>query len=123
MNHAMLLRSETALGAQLPDLFSMELENQGVSKCIAMVATSTFGKTNKEGKIQYGSALRHANVELCPIGAFAQYFFSRYHHKNHPFPDLTSRQCWYDTYLFPNEKGTSSISYDEQLKVYKLFIC
>lgn len=47
----MLLRSETALGLQLPDFFSMELDNEGVSKCVVLVATITFGKTNKDGKI------------------------------------------------------------------------
>lgn len=75
MSHAMLMRSETALGTQLPDLFIMELKNQGPSSCFAIVATITFGKTNKDGKIQYGSALRHRDVEVCPHGAFAQYFF------------------------------------------------
>lgn len=119
MSHAMLLRSETALGAQLPDLFCMELENQGVSKCIAVVATITFGKTNKDGKIQYGSCLRHANVELCPVGAFAQYFFSRFHHEGKSFPNFTERRTWYDTFLFPNKNEDGSIKYEEQAKVYR----
>ncbi|KAG0747114.1 hypothetical protein G6F57_003595 [Rhizopus arrhizus] len=48
---------------------------QQIKNCFAAVATVTFGKTNKDGKIQYGSALRHRDVEVCSHGAFAQYFF------------------------------------------------
>ncbi|KAG1555462.1 hypothetical protein G6F50_012845 [Rhizopus delemar] len=92
MSHAMLMRSETALGTQLPDLLIMELKNQGPSSCFAIVATITFGKTNKDGKIQYGSALRHRDVEVCPHGAFAQYFFSLFHHQNLPFPNFSTRR-------------------------------
>ena len=71
----MFMGSETALGTQLSDLFIMELKNQVPSSCFAAVATVIFGKTNKDGKIQYDSALRHRDVEVCPHGAFAQYFF------------------------------------------------
>ncbi|EIE88996.1 hypothetical protein RO3G_13707 [Rhizopus delemar RA 99-880] len=119
MSHAMLMRSETALGTQLPDLFIMELKNQGPYTCFAIVATITFGKTNKDGKIQYGSALRHRDVEVCPHGAFAQYFFSLFHHQNLPFPNFSTRRDWYDTYLFPNTTGDGSITYSEQAKIYK----
>jgi Centromere DNA-binding protein complex CBF3 subunit, domain 2 len=119
MSHAMLLRSETALGTQFPDLFSMELDDQGVSPCIALVATITFGKTNQNGKIQYGSALRHINVELCPVGALALHFFSRFHFENEAFPDFTERKNWYDTYLFPKKGTNQSIKYDEQAKIYR----
>ncbi|KAG1450547.1 hypothetical protein G6F55_009633 [Rhizopus delemar] len=119
MSHAMLMRSETALGTQLPDLFIMELKNQGPSSCFAIVATITFGKTNKDGKIQYGSALRHRDVEVYPHGAFAQYFFSLFHHQNLPFPNFSTRRDWYDTYLFPNATGDGSITYSEQAKIYK----
>ncbi|KAG1051286.1 hypothetical protein G6F43_006495 [Rhizopus delemar] len=75
MSHTMLMRSEAALGIHLPDLFIVELKNQGPSSCFAIVATITFGKTNKDGKIQYGSTFRHRDVEVCSHGAFAQYFF------------------------------------------------
>ncbi|KAI8327682.1 hypothetical protein BD560DRAFT_442042 [Blakeslea trispora] len=43
----MLCRNQTALGIQLPDLFSITIDNQGATKCISLVATITFGKTNQ----------------------------------------------------------------------------
>ncbi|OAD67637.1 hypothetical protein PHYBLDRAFT_73845 [Phycomyces blakesleeanus NRRL 1555(-)] len=51
MSHAMLLRSETVLGTQYPNLFKMELEDQDVSPCVALVATIIYGKINKDRKI------------------------------------------------------------------------
>ena len=42
VSHAMLCRSQTALGMQFTYLFSLVLENQRVSKCIVLVATITL---------------------------------------------------------------------------------
>lgn len=119
MSHSMLMRSETALGTQFADLFSMDLDDQGVSECIALVATITFGKTNQDGKIQYGSALRSRNVELCPIGALALHLFTRFHYESEPFPDFSQRSNWYNTFLFNNKGSDLPVSYDEQAKIYK----
>lgn len=119
MSHVMLLRSENALSMQFPDLFSMELHGQGISKCTAIVATISFGKTNKDGKLEYGSALRHSDYEVCPIGAFALYFFSRFHHENYPFPDFSTRAAWRDTYVIPGKEQGKPLSYNEHAKIYK----
>lgn len=43
MSHAMLLRSQNATGMQLADLFCMEIEDQGISECIAVVASISWG--------------------------------------------------------------------------------
>lgn len=67
LSHAMLCRSQNALGMQFADLFSLEIGNQGISKCVALVITVTFGKTNQHGKIEYGSSVRNRDVEVCFI--------------------------------------------------------
>ncbi|OAD65319.1 hypothetical protein PHYBLDRAFT_71011 [Phycomyces blakesleeanus NRRL 1555(-)] len=51
---------------------------QCISPCVTLVATITYRKTNKDRKIQYRSALCHANEELCPVDALAQHFFPNF---------------------------------------------
>ncbi|KAG1487982.1 hypothetical protein G6F54_012331 [Rhizopus delemar] len=49
MSHTMLMRSEAALGTQLPYLFIIELKTQGPSSCFAIISTIIFG----DGSITY----------------------------------------------------------------------
>ncbi|EIE85163.1 hypothetical protein RO3G_09873 [Rhizopus delemar RA 99-880] len=42
----MLCRSQTTLGMEFADLFSLEVENQRLTECIALAATIAHGKTN-----------------------------------------------------------------------------
>ncbi|CEG69734.1 hypothetical protein RMATCC62417_05756 [Rhizopus microsporus] len=100
ISHAMLCRSQTAVGMQFADLFSLVLENQGVSECIALVAAITFGKTNQHGKIEYDSSVRHRDVE------------------NEPFPDFIRRENWYETVVFKENDRFTSITYRAQHKIY-----
>lgn len=114
----MLCRSETTLGMQFADMFSILIENQGVSECISLVSTITFGKTNQHGKIEYGSSVRHRQVEVCSVGALAVNLFSRFHFENEAFPDFTTRSAWYDTFVIKGETPFIPLSYDTQRKVY-----
>ena len=75
LGHAILGRGESKRMLELPDLFSLECEGEGPTKCIAVVMTMNRGKTNQHGKLEYGAAMRHANVEVCSVGALALYFF------------------------------------------------
>lgn len=118
MSHAMLLRSQNATGMQLADLFCMEIEDQGISECIAVVASISWGKTNNSGKTEYGSCIRHKNVEVCPVNAFAIYFFSLYHSQRVEFPNLSTRRDWYNTYLFPAENKSGHLQYEDHCNVY-----
>jgi hypothetical protein len=80
------------LAAEFADLFSLVLEGRGISDCIVLVATITFGKINQHGKIEYGSSVRHHGVEVCSVGALAMSLFSRLHFESEPFPDFTRRE-------------------------------
>lgn len=44
LSHSMLYRSQTTLGMQFADLFSLKIENNGVTKCVSLVVTISFGK-------------------------------------------------------------------------------
>lgn len=50
LSHAMLCRSQTVLGMQFADLFSLEIENQGVTRCLSLVTTISFGKNQSTRK-------------------------------------------------------------------------
>lgn len=102
LGHAILGRSQTTLGIQLADLFSVTLSPIGVTPCIALAITINFSKSNQYGKTEVASTIRHRNAETCSIGALAFSFFSRFHYENEPFPDFSCRQNWYTISLFPS---------------------
>lgn len=66
----MSLRGESARSMDLSDLHCLQLENEGPSSCVVILATLDNGKTNKFNKIEYGASLRNRNVEICPHGKF-----------------------------------------------------
>ncbi|EDN11037.1 predicted protein [Histoplasma mississippiense (nom. inval.)] len=51
MNHNMLLRGETSRTAQLPDLFTLQLSNEGPTPCWPMILITDNGKTNQLGRL------------------------------------------------------------------------
>jgi hypothetical protein len=113
LGHAILGRSEDKRNAMLSDLYLYEMEEEGPSECQAIVLNLFKGKTNQEGKTQIGAAIRHKDVRICPVGALAFYLFGRFHVSHEPFPNMASRQQWYNVCLFRG-KGTSPITYRQQ---------
>lgn len=68
-------------------------------------------------------ALRHRNVNLCPVGALAMMFFAYFHVLSLPVPqfepDFTNTnygeygyRLWYEYYVFSGEKVDKQMSYD-----------
>lgn len=51
LNHPMLCRSQTALVLQFAGHFSLTVGNQGISECIALIATIAFGKTKNTPRL------------------------------------------------------------------------
>ncbi|KAG2214157.1 hypothetical protein INT45_002647 [Circinella minor] len=118
LGHAILGRGETKRMMQLPDLFSTELADEGPSKCISLVITMNKGKTNQHGRLEYGAAIRHRSVEVCPLGAMAFHFFCRWHMENESFPEFTARQDWYDIHVLKGLDRTKPITYNTQRDGY-----
>ncbi|KAG2204514.1 hypothetical protein INT46_000267 [Mucor plumbeus] len=114
----MLCRSQTTLRMQFSDLFSLKIENQGVTGCVSLVATIAFGKNNQHGKIEYGSAVRHRQVEVCSTGALTTNLFSRFHYENESFPDFTSRERWYETCVVKGDDSFTPVHCSTQYKAY-----
>jgi hypothetical protein len=77
-----------------------DIENEGPGECPALLCIMDQGKTNQFGKIQSGTAMRHKNAGLCPIGAVAMLLFFCFQVENEPFPDFRMRKNWYNIYLF-----------------------
>ncbi|KAG2235408.1 hypothetical protein INT48_005758, partial [Thamnidium elegans] len=86
LSHSILGRSQTTLGIQFADLYSMKMPQVGVTPIISLVITNNFSKSN-----QYG--------------ALAFSLFSRFRFENEPFPDFSCRQNWYKASLFPSNGG------------------
>jgi hypothetical protein len=74
MLHAMILRGESTRKAELADLCSVLLPDEG-SECLGLVLRTSVGKTiplalGGNLRIQhYHAALRHRDSVLCPVNA------------------------------------------------------
>ena len=84
--HNMLLRSESRLAAELPDLFTIQLPGEGPTPCPAMVMIMDNGKTNQMGRLEYGAVMRHRNPLLCTMAQTAFYLFYRWNIAGEPPP-------------------------------------
>ena len=82
-------------------------------------------KHNQHGRIDENGAIRHRDVELCPIGALAMKFFAYFHilSKGPPgfVPDFDSTEHgefgyreWYDHFVFWGEDVKKEMSYDSK---------
>ena len=123
LSHSMLLRSQSRLTIQLPDLFSVPLQYQGPTSCNAMILIISNGKTNQAGRIEYGSVVRHKNVLFCTISQVAFYLFYRWNIHGDPLPRFQQRQQWYDMFLFKGRDPYHRLSYETHSqwtgKIYK----
>lgn len=100
------------------DLFSLEVENQGLTECITLVAIIIYGRINQHGTIEYGSSLRHSNVEICSIDVLTLYLFLHFHFKNEEFPNFEKRVNWYKSMVFKCDSPFKSIHYKAQHSIY-----
>jgi uncharacterized damage-inducible protein DinB len=69
------------------------------SPCVVFCALRAKGKSNQEGKVLYGRAIRHKLVELCFIGSFAFYLGYRFYLTNE-FDETT----FFVNYWLDNER-------------------
>jgi len=116
LGHSMLGRSEDKRSALLSNLFLYELEDEGPTECQALILSFSKSKTNQEGRREIGVAIRHNNVEICPVDALAYYLFYRFHVIKEPFPNLSSRQSCCDICLVRGKSATTSITYRQQFQ-------
>ena len=116
LDHTMLLRGHSTRACQLPDLFTLEFQNEGVTPCWPVIMVMDQGKTNQFGKREYAACIRNKDVITCPVSALAFYLFYRWHHGGESFPDFTSRRHWYDIFLLKGRDERREIAYDTQLE-------
>ncbi|KAE8227094.1 hypothetical protein CF326_g7615 [Tilletia indica] len=88
-------RSEDLRERELSDFYSAELPHSKPHPSIVVVSTQLKSKSNRDARPERGVAARHRDVEVCAVGAFAQYLFYRFHVKSEPIPDFSSRDSWY----------------------------
>ncbi|KDO19099.1 hypothetical protein SPRG_15578 [Saprolegnia parasitica CBS 223.65] len=105
LSHYYLLRGETARMLELADLQSVQLENEGTSKCVAVIAVQRQGKTNQHGRVELAVCLRAKDVSVCPQAAMACYLFWRWHVEGEPFPVMTTSADWYGYKLLKSGKN------------------
>ncbi|KAE8226620.1 hypothetical protein CF326_g7676 [Tilletia indica] len=119
MQHAIMGRSEDLRNAKLSSLYIHKIPQSRPHPCNAVVVTLKHSKTNVESRKEFGVAARHRDVELCPVGALALFFFERFHVKNEPFPDLSSRASWYGIPLLVDDEDCGAVTWSDQADVVR----
>ncbi|KAE8183984.1 hypothetical protein CF335_g8157, partial [Tilletia laevis] len=123
MQHAIMGRSEDLRKAKLSRLYTRTLPQSQPQACPAFVVTIPRSKVNTEGRKEVGIAARHKNVEACPVGALALFFYERWHTRKEPFPNFSSRASWYHLMLLTDCEDDavegSGVTWDDQAQVLK----
>jgi Centromere DNA-binding protein complex CBF3 subunit, domain 2 len=121
-SHNMLLRGESRRHAELADLFTISLKNEGPTPCPAMILIMSNGKMNPYGRLEYGGVVRHKNPLLCTLSHTAFYLFYRWNVGREEPPRFQQRQQWYNIHLIRGGVREHPISYAVQLQwTNKLF--
>ena len=106
-NH-MLLRSSNRRPIELADCFCLECPNEGVqvhnNPTYAFVVVMNQGKTNQNGRIEYGACLRHRDPYACLVGQLAFWLFFRWQVEREPFPDFSRPEKWYNIKVLRQQK-------------------
>ena len=105
MGHFLLIRGESRRAAELADLQLLMLENEGPTPAPCLLYIMTNGKTNANGRIEYGGLLRHRNVRLCCMSMLAAYFVWRWHQSPEKMPSFESNSQWYPIRLLIGESA------------------
>ena len=114
--HFYVTRGETHRNCELPDLSAIELPDEGMTECICALLAMSRGKMNKYGRMQYMGAVRNKDVDICPVGALALYFFYRWHISGEPFPTFRRRSDWYRVKVLVGSNREKPMAYPTQLE-------
>lgn len=117
-----LFRGDSQKMVTLSELAALVLEEEGPTKCVAIVAVSRAGKRNTKGLAQYGAMLRAKDVFACPVWALSAWLFVRFNilpncppSSQSSFPSFAERKDWYDLPLLSQVRDpTKPISYKTQ---------
>lgn len=111
----MVLRGESRRWAQLADLVTLPLPNEGPTLCHALILIMRNGKLNKHHKVEYMGALRNKDLLLCPLSSLGFYFFWRWGYvvkgssskqPSQPWrrlPSFYQPSDYYDLHVFPGD--------------------
>ena len=99
-----ILRCESLHRAELSDFCAVNVPSneRDAHRMFVMVNQIPFGKTN-HGRVLYGRATRHKDVNLCPIAAFSFYLQYRFHvtgeFEDFTVEDWCDNKKWFDVKL------------------------
>ena len=108
-SHNAILRGESLFKADLSDMCGVthqdDEEGLDLEELEIQIMRIATGKTNNL-KILYGRCMRHANVNLCPMGGIGFYLMHRFHTLKEKI-DFSENTKWYHIKLLINSLGTN----------------
>jgi len=108
-----ILRCESLYRAELSDFFCLTHPKvtRDVHQPLLMISQISVGKIN-HGRLLYGRATRHQDVNLCPVGALAFYLQVRFHITGEfaafDVSDWLSNEKWFDVKLLVDVQSTDT---------------
>jgi hypothetical protein len=93
LGHYTLTRGGNRRLIELSDLFTFELQGEGLTRCIPLILTTRAGKMNQHGRLETMDALRHKTPVICVLGALAFYLLYRWDLTDELFPDFLTRKA------------------------------
>ncbi|RXK38190.1 hypothetical protein M231_04564 [Tremella mesenterica] len=111
-----LYRGDNQRGMELSDLAYTVWDNEGPTPMLVVVCVSRRGKVNKHGKVEYSGLIRNKDVFMCPVGILAVYLFQAGSLGDNGFPNLASRETWYNDKLLQHSiySRTDQLTYKAQ---------
>lgn len=77
--HYFLCRGDNRRVAELSDLMTLELKDEGTTQCLPLILTMRQGKTNQHGRLETMGAFRtKENPQTCILSALAFYLLMRW---------------------------------------------
>ena len=102
-----ILRCKSLCRAELSDFLGLHApkKDTDIHQIFVMINQIALGKRNK-GRVLYGRAIRHKQVELCCIGALSFYLSWRFYHTKDfecfTLGDWMNNERWFDIKLLVN---------------------
>ncbi|GBE82275.1 hypothetical protein SCP_0406590 [Sparassis crispa] len=126
LSSTMAFHGESSRILEWSDLFMSSIPMDDVRigyRVPVLAALADNAKHNQQGHLDEHGAIRHREVELCPVGGLALLFFGFFHVLHLPLPDLLpdfddmacgeyGHHDWYAYHVFWGKQPAAPMSYD-----------
>ena len=105
--------------------------NSLITSTQVLAALADNAKHNQQGRVDEYGAIRHRDVEKCPVGGMAKLFFAHFQVLGEDLPDFSpvfdnteygeyGYREWYDYCVFWGQDVKQQMSYDSKFLLFRI---